>query len=712
MNEEFEFEAFDEQPFSFETEEETEIPRGRRMPARGFALGNRAAAFKTATFRKQPRRPRPRPGIRFPPRFPIRGDQTRECDEQIPWVQSSLNRILNLNLPVDGVMSVETRSAVRSFQQGQNLPITGIVGPDTQQALMAATRGPTGAAASDAGPTSAAEPGNDGGGDSNSQSSPADESFEFYPEFGSRQYLADELFEADRESAFGRDGFGFEMNAQEWEVDGSRNSAGYIKWVQQALNKILGLGLAVDGISGPQTRSAIRSFQQRKGLVVDGIVGPKTEAALIAAGAGPPTGTSGTTVPAGTCPPKLTFVDCPVPGAAPTEVLDHFAFNDARLNRPRHTPQIINVARKIISSQSSRQPIRSLLIAGHTDPAGSDDFNFDLARRRAEGVARELCTTIERMRPGLARQVKFNLTSCGERQQKAAPEFSRRVEVFLPQTAPPRPRPPRPRPPRPRPPRPAPPPTPPTPRVPPDLELLIRLVRELLRSFIPILGVAGVRLPTTARFLTAAEQAEATTVFGASLDFSKILIADGTGFQDRPFTVAVPVSGSFFVVMLLGDLNPWHTRPRSHTLIHELTHAWQSQHAGDPTAFMKNSVRCQAGALADLPIAKAAAGAAASAAAVGRGVFDPIALARIAAAAAAAEDVSAYAYIPGRPFTGYAAEQIAQQVEDGHSGAGRPTPGVLTTIRSVSANVRSPANEASLGVTSFHRKSTSGVVFH
>jgi len=60
--------------------------------------------------------------------------------------------------------------------------------------------------------------------------------------------------------------------------------------VQNALNKVMKTRLALDGISGPQTRSAVRSFQQRRGLSVDGIVGPNTERALVAAGAGlPPT---------------------------------------------------------------------------------------------------------------------------------------------------------------------------------------------------------------------------------------------------------------------------------------------------------------------------------------------------------------------------------------------------------------------------------------
>jgi hypothetical protein len=51
-----------------------------------------------------------------------------------------------------------------------------------------------------------------------------------------------------------------------------------------------------------------------------------------------------------------------------------------------------------------------------------------------------------------------------------------------------------------------------------------------------------------------------------------------------------------------------------------------------------------------------------------------------------------------------AAEQSAQQVEDGYSGTGRPTPGILPVIRSISANVHSADNEASLRVISFHRR--------
>lgn len=68
-----------------------------------------------------------------------------------------------------------------------------------------------------------------------------------------------------------------------WQEEAPRNSPDYIKWVQQSLNQIMGLRLAVDGALGSQTRSAIRRFQQQKGLKADGIVGEKTEAAIKAA---------------------------------------------------------------------------------------------------------------------------------------------------------------------------------------------------------------------------------------------------------------------------------------------------------------------------------------------------------------------------------------------------------------------------------------------
>jgi peptidoglycan hydrolase-like protein with peptidoglycan-binding domain len=55
----------------------------------------------------------------------------------------------------------------------------------------------------------------------------------------------------------------------------------HVRWIQSSLNLVMGFRLPVDGVMGPETRSAIRSFQERAGLPADGIVGPDTERALI-----------------------------------------------------------------------------------------------------------------------------------------------------------------------------------------------------------------------------------------------------------------------------------------------------------------------------------------------------------------------------------------------------------------------------------------------
>jgi peptidoglycan hydrolase-like protein with peptidoglycan-binding domain len=71
-----------------------------------------------------------------------------------------------------------------------------------------------------------------------------------------------------------------EMEFELMDETASRGNKAYIKWVQESLNKILGLTLATDGNIGVNTRSAIRSFQSKNGLGVDGKVGDMTEAAI------------------------------------------------------------------------------------------------------------------------------------------------------------------------------------------------------------------------------------------------------------------------------------------------------------------------------------------------------------------------------------------------------------------------------------------------
>ncbi len=86
---------------------------------------------------------------------------------------------------------------------------------------------------------------------------------------------------------FGRLGLQRALAAAKELLKQMRRSRSYVRWVQAALNRSMGAGLAVDGILGPKTRQAVRRFQRRRGLAVDGIVGDNTEAALVAVAGSP-----------------------------------------------------------------------------------------------------------------------------------------------------------------------------------------------------------------------------------------------------------------------------------------------------------------------------------------------------------------------------------------------------------------------------------------
>ena len=136
----------------------------------------------------------------------------------------------------------------------------------------------------------------------------------------------------------------------------------------------------------------------------------------------------------------------------------------------------------------------------------------------------------------------------------------------------------------------------------------------------------GIVLPTGIRRITSAELGVATPVYGTSLNFARVLISDGLGGNSRPFTafVNLPLLGGVVILNcgpgFSGTANP-------DLFIHELAHAWQSQHHPNPFQFMVNSAASQA--------------------------------------LAVVTGKDAYKYTPGKSFGLYAAEQIAEQVEDG-----------------------------------------------
>lgn len=133
------------------------------------------------------------------------------------------------------------------------------------------------------------------------------------------------------------------------------------------------------------------------------------------------------------CPPPV-LVKCPQRGTRPADILDGFQFDRDTLSATGHLPRISALARQIVQSQSSARPIRTLLIAGHTDAAGSERYNTGLGQRRAAAAMQELCKALERVRPGVSRGIQFQLTSCGEQQTRGTPAQSRRVEIFFPST--------------------------------------------------------------------------------------------------------------------------------------------------------------------------------------------------------------------------------------------------------------------------------------
>ena len=234
-------------------------------------------------------------------------------------------------------------------------------------------------------------------------------------------------------------GFSTGLIGTEWEGEVNRKSRDYIKWVQQSLNQIMGLKLAVDGTMGTQTRSAIRIFQQKQGLKADGDVGDRTETAIKAALAAP----GAPVIPAVGVKPAPSAGAQTCGDLLPAVCLDQFDFNEDRL-KPEHLNTIRSIADCVVANQAPGQRIRLVHIVGHTDRVGSGEYNFDLARRRAERVRRRLS---EILPPSLAAagptQVTLEVRSRGECEpviltnDRVENGLNRRVEVFIPQLPPP-----------------------------------------------------------------------------------------------------------------------------------------------------------------------------------------------------------------------------------------------------------------------------------
>jgi hypothetical protein len=141
------------------------------------------------------------------------------------------------------------------------------------------------------------------------------------------------------------------------------------------------------------------------------------------------------------------------------------------------------------------------------------------------------------------------------------------------------------------------------------------------------------------------------------------------GPTGRPFTAAANVPFlNFFAVQIL-NLGPSFS---DGLLIHELTHAWQSQHHPDPTAFMSACIACQS-----------------AAAAVNLTIAAQDSRVRSNDDFPANFPVSAYSFKINQGFDNYGGEQIAQQVQ-----LNRPE--IISHVASVQMNANDAANGHSL----------------
>ncbi|MDN5901092.1 MAG: NlpC/P60 family protein, partial [Brachybacterium sp.] len=150
---------------------------------------------------------------------------------------------------------------------------------------------------------------------------------------------------------------------------GSRGGA--VQDLQSALNDN-GANLAVDGVFGPRTHSAVKGYQSSSGLLVDGVVGPQTRGALNGAGVS----TGGASVSSSSSSSTSSIVDAARSalgspyswggtslGGMDCSGLVNYAYSAAGIDVPRTSSQITNGGRRI--SQSQAQPGDIVSWPGH-----------------------------------------------------------------------------------------------------------------------------------------------------------------------------------------------------------------------------------------------------------------------------------------------------------------------------------------------------------
>ncbi len=195
------------------------------------------------------------------------------------------------------------------------------------------------------------------------------------------------------------------------------------------------------------------------------------------------------------------------------------------------------------------------------------------------------------------------------------------------------------------------------------------------RSSTAAISVGGM---TVVPLLGSPHEATARGVYGSSLHYDRIFLSDAKGLEGRAFTAPVPVPplvipslpfGGIVQVLNVG------TSPTRDTLIHELGHAWQSQHHRTGSAYVANCVACQGAALAANKLL---------------GDVDPSVKSN--PRWPVNFPMSAYAYRTGKAFGEYGGEQIAQQIENAETA-------ILAHVTGIGAGAHDNDNAKSVEVS-------------